>query len=1105
MHHNSVVFRASATGWSACRHWLARGVVLVVLGLLTQTVAVAQNGQVRLVAEDGTDSGDCTEDPCATIQYAIDVADPGDVISVAEGEYEEQVLVNKDLTLAGEPGATLLGPEQVDAFTIAESGSPWQPVLFAYGGTLAGGEVTGTETIEFDIHGFTIDGQDHEPDERYTGLLIRNASGSVNDNVVENMHLGGPETYGMVVYGDSMLDIIDNDISGYQRVGIGANGDFGESPAPDVLIEGNVVTGPGLDELQTGWAPNGIQIGWGATGSVVDNVVMGNSHDTSTPGGVLAVAVSDVLIEDNVITDNDEGVQIYGDFFFDSDLLSDNITVRNNVIGASTYGVGVGGMTANIEVTGNEFDASSIGLDTWTGGDEIDGLVVDGNVFEDNEIQVNDAAEVLDLDTVLDTNAFARGTVVRENPIVVPVIFSGIQAAIDAADDGDLIEVLPGTYAEALFIDKDLTIRSTDGAGTTILDAGGEINAVSIGDVEGSFDADDGIHPDFVRFEGVTVIGWLERGIAQRLGTGTVEIIDNVVDATEGDTRAAILIAGGQDSIVAGNQVSGTAFSGGGASSAGILAVGSIDARVEDNTTSGTDFGIGVAAGFPSIDPGWETAQGVEIVANTVSDSLAGIGLSGNVVDTLIEANQISDIAGRAISHGEFDTSGDLPADVAIINNVATDFGTRAFSPGTLPVTGLEIRDNEFYSTVEGSWGIQVGGGSSDVLIEGNMVSVDVAALNLRSLANGQILANSLDAQAAGVVIRHSGHAGNELNDNDITGGVWLIDEANTDGYVLRDNQLLGATGDSGVVIDDADAGSGPLDAICNYWGHPSGPAGEGGGQGTSVSGSVEFEPWNTAPEGPCDGAESEATSIVAASSQSIAGVAGEPVASGDLPAVQVLDQYDLPVEGVTVGFELASGEGSLTGGTQVSDGDGMAQVGGWTLGGSPGIQTLAATAPGLQGSPVAFEADVDPAADLSISIDDHRSDIDVGENNTYLVVVSNAGPSPVDGADVSVELPPELDAAEATWVCVPGPDAGCSPSGNGDIADGVDLPAGGTVTYQLEAEVLPGPTLLLEVTATVTPPAGVFDPDPDNQSDSAVTEINPATDEIFGDRFEEE
>jgi hypothetical protein len=76
-------------------------------------------------------------------------------------------------------------------------------------------------------------------------------------------------------------------------------------------------------------------------------------------------------------------------------------------------------------------------------------------------------------------------------------------------------------------------------------------------------------------------------------------------------------------------------------------------------------------------------------------------------------------------------------------------------------------------------------------------------------------------------------------------------------------------------------------------------------------------------------------------------------------PSVIVEDAGSTPLAGVTVTFAVESGGGSVTGATQVTDAQGIAQVEKWTLGSSPGTNTLSATASGagFSGNPVTFTA----------------------------------------------------------------------------------------------------------------------------------------------------
>lgn len=74
-------------------------------------------------------------------------------------------------------------------------------------------------------------------------------------------------------------------------------------------------------------------------------------------------------------------------------------------------------------------------------------------------------------------------------------------------------------------------------------------------------------------------------------------------------------------------------------------------------------------------------------------------------------------------------------------------------------------------------------------------------------------------------------------------------------------------------------------------------------------------------------------------------------------PAVVLRDSGGAPIQGETVTFAVGSGGGSVTGATQVTDANGVATVGSWTLGTTDGPNTLIATSNGAVGSPQTFTA----------------------------------------------------------------------------------------------------------------------------------------------------
>ena len=70
-----------------------------------------------------------------------------------------------------------------------------------------------------------------------------------------------------------------------------------------------------------------------------------------------------------------------------------------------------------------------------------------------------------------------------------------------------------------------------------------------------------------------------------------------------------------------------------------------------------------------------------------------------------------------------------------------------------------------------------------------------------------------------------------------------------------------------------------------------------------------------------------------------------------------------------------------------------------------------------------------------------------------------------------------------ANWTCAGAGGGTCPPSGSGNINVGVNLPVGASVTFTLTGTVAPTATGNLVNTATVTPPAGIVDPNPGNNT----------------------
>jgi hypothetical protein len=85
-------------------NFLRRGLVMILILVSMGNVPdVAANGSRRYVSTTGTDSGDCSVNPCATIAYAISKAVNGDTVDIAAGTYNEAgIVVGKKITIQGQ-------------------------------------------------------------------------------------------------------------------------------------------------------------------------------------------------------------------------------------------------------------------------------------------------------------------------------------------------------------------------------------------------------------------------------------------------------------------------------------------------------------------------------------------------------------------------------------------------------------------------------------------------------------------------------------------------------------------------------------------------------------------------------------------------------------------------------------------------------------------------------------------------------------------------------------------------------------------------------------------------------------------------------------------
>ncbi len=203
------------------------------------------------------------------IQAAVDAANPGDVIHIDAATYVEQVVVDKNLTLDGAgAGSTIIESPATLSASFPSGTLNNYPVVYIH------------DAADVTVSNLTVDGLGlGNANYRFNGIAYRNAGGEVSSceilDIRDEPLSGNQHGIGLYLYNDDAvarsLDVLDNEISGFQKNAMALNADAATAVTLDVT--GNTVTGAGV--LGSGLpAQNGIQAsGALVTGTIEDNVV----------------------------------------------------------------------------------------------------------------------------------------------------------------------------------------------------------------------------------------------------------------------------------------------------------------------------------------------------------------------------------------------------------------------------------------------------------------------------------------------------------------------------------------------------------------------------------------------------------------------------------------------------------------------------------------------------------------------------------------------------------------------------------------------------------------------------------------------------------------
>jgi parallel beta-helix repeat protein len=338
-----------------------------------------------------------------TIKAAIIAASATDTVFVCNTgvPYNEQVTISKSITLAGQTGAVIQPSPFVQNATSLSSGNP-----------IAAAILVTPATMGVVISNLIIDGSQNQISGcglNPIGVYFQNASGTVVHTAVRYFELdpadAGCQTgIGIFAQADGAGGISNviaevNSVHDFQKTGI-----VGNEIGTTLTATSNVVTGSGPTP---NIAQNGIQIGFGATGTISGNTVSNliyspcvntsncpgsstgiliydpststsasvntkSNNVSSTQGAIYYLSANDGTISGNTIS----ATLVFDGIGIDTDGTSagtGNTVTQNTIMNSSESGVYVD--TANNSLTGNTIIETPIGL--W--------FVVSGNTQSGNK------------------------------------------------------------------------------------------------------------------------------------------------------------------------------------------------------------------------------------------------------------------------------------------------------------------------------------------------------------------------------------------------------------------------------------------------------------------------------------------------------------------------------------------------------------------------------------------------------------------------------------------------------------------------------------------------------------------------------------------------